>query len=302
MKIDTHQHFWRYSAPEFPWISEAMPALRRDCLPPDNAGAMRAACVDGVVAVQARTLAEETDFLLGLADQHPEVLGVVGWADLGAADLEPRLQAWCAHPAFKGLRHILQDEADASAWVQASAHQRGLRALQRHRRVYDVLVFEHQMPAAVELCARHDAHWLVLDHVGKPALRDWGADGAPATSRWSSHLRELAAMPHVMCKLSGAVTETDWPNHHGLRPQDTRNILACFDQALEAFGPQRLMFGSDWPVCLLRAPYAEVARIIDDWSLTLSDDERASLWGGNAVRCYGLPRAERAPAESARWT
>lgn len=115
MKIDTHQHFWRYSAPEFPWISEAMPALRRDCLPSDNAAAMRTAGVDGVVAVQARTLADETDFLLGLADQCPEVLGVVGWADLGAADLEPRLRAWCAHPAFKGLRHILQDEADASA-------------------------------------------------------------------------------------------------------------------------------------------------------------------------------------------
>jgi L-fuconolactonase len=290
MKIDTHQHFWRYSAPEFPWISEAMPVLRRDCLPPDNAAAMGVAGVDAVVAVQARTLAAETDFLLRLADHHPEeVLGVVGWADLGTADLEPQLQAWCAHPAFKGLRHILQDEADAWAWVQASAHQRGLRVLQQHQRVYDVLVFEHQLPAAVALCARHDAHWLVLDHMGKPALRDWGDDGAPAASRWRDGLRELAAMPHVMCKLSGAVTETDWPQHHGLTRQDARHILACFDQALEAFGPQRLMFGSDWPVCQLSSPYEVVHGLADQWARSrLSATEQEAFWSGNALRCYDL--------------
>lgn len=289
MKIDTHQHFWRYSAPEFPWISEAMPALRRDCLPPDNAAAMRTAGVDGVVAVQARTLADETDFLLGLAEQCPEVLGVVGWADLGAADLEPRLRAWCAHPAFKGLRHILQDEADASAWVAAPAHQRGLQTLQRQQRVYDVLVFERQLPAAVALCARHDTHWLVLDHVGKPALRDWGDDGAQASPGWSHALRELAAMPHVMCKLSGAVTETDWLNNHGLTRQDTRNILACFDQALEAFGPQRLMFGSDWPVCQLSAPYDVVHGLAEQWARSrLNAAEQEAFWSGNALRCYDL--------------
>ena len=289
MKIDTHQHFWRYSAPEFPWISEAMPALRRDCLPPDNAAAMRTAGVDGVVAVQARTLADETDFLLGLAEQCPEVLGVVGWADLGAADLEPRLRAWCAHPAFKGLRHILQDEADASAWVAAPAHQRGLQTLQRQQRVYDVLVFEPQLPAAVALCARHDTHWLVLDHVGKPALRDWGDDGAQASPGWSHALRELAAMPHVMCKLSGAVTETDWLNNHGLTRQDTRNILACFDQALDAFGPHRLMFGSDWPVCQLSAPYDVVHGLAEQWARSrLNAAEQEAFWSGNALRCYDL--------------
>lgn len=289
MKIDTHQHFWHYSAPEFPWISEAMPALRRDCLPQDNAQAMAAAGVDAVVAVQARTLAAETDFLLRLADQHPEVLGVVGWADLGATDLEPRLQAWCAHPAFKGLRHLLQDEADVAAWVDASDHQRGLRALQRHQRVYDVLVFEHQLPAVTAMCARHDAHWLVLDHVGKPALRDWGDDGAQTASNWSHCLRELAAMPHVMCKLSGAVTETDRPHHHGLTRQDTRNILACFDQALDAFGAQRLMFGSDWPVCQLCAPYAVVHGLAEQWARSrLSGAEQEAFWSGNALRCYDL--------------
>lgn len=289
MKIDTHQHFWRYSPMAFPWISEAMPTLRRDCLPPDNAAALRAAGVDGVVAVQARTRPEETDFLIGVAAHHPEVLGVVGWADLGAADLEPRLQAWCEHPVFKGLRHILQDEADVPAWVQASAHRRGLRVLQRWQRVYDVLVFEHQLPAAVELCARHDAHWLVLDHVGKPALRDWGADDTQTSPRWNHCLRELAAMPHVMCKLSGAVTETNWLNNHGLTRQDTHNILACFDQALDAFGPQRLMYGSDWPVCQLSSSYDVVHGLAEQWAGSrLSATEQEAFWSGNAQRCYDL--------------
>ena len=287
MKIDTHQHFWRYNAPEFPWISEAMPALRRDCLPPDNRAALQAAGVDAVVAVQARTRPDETDFLLQQAERHPEVLGVVGWADLAAADLEARLQAWCAHPAFKGLRHILQDEADAMAWVEAPAHRQGLQTLQRHQRVYDVLVFEHQMPAAVALCARHDAHWLVLDHVGKPALRDWRDD--TASPAWRQGLRELAAMPHVMCKLSGLVTETDWPHRPDLSRQDTLHIHTCFDLALEAFGPQRLMFGSDWPVCQLAAPYGLVHELAGQWaSSRLSAAEQGAFWSGNAMRCYGL--------------
>jgi L-fuconolactonase len=296
MKIDTHQHFWRYSAPEFPWISEAMPVLMRDCLPQDNAQAMQEAGVDAVVAVQARTLVAETDFLLQLADQHPrDILGVVGWADLGASNLEQRLETWNAHPAFRGLRHILQDEADAMAWIDSPAHQRGLQSLQQHQRVYDVLVFEHQLSAAVALCARHDAHWLVLDHVGKPALRHWGGGAAPAASHWSAGLRELAAMPHVMCKLSGAVTETDWSRGQGLSPNDTRNILVCFDQALDAFGPQRLMFGSDWPVCQLSSSYGVVHGLAQQWALSrLNAAEQEAFWSGNAMRCYDLTLQEPA--------
>jgi L-fuconolactonase len=288
MKIDTHQHYWRYRAEEFPWVSEAMPLLQRDCMPSDCEAAMGAAGVDAVVAVQARTLPAETDFLLRVADQNPEVLGVVGWADLGAADLEHRLEQWGDHTAFKGLRHILQDESDVGAWVNAPSIHAGLRAVQKRGLVYDVLVFDHQLLSVTEFCARHDQHWLVLDHVGKPALREWKPDNDRA-SWWRAQISTMAALPHVLCKLSGLVTETQWQHGQGLSLADAQNIWACFDHALEAFGPDRLMYGSDWPVCQLSSPYDTVHRIADTWAeSTLSSTEQAAFWGSNAIRCYGL--------------
>jgi L-fuconolactonase len=288
MKIDTHQHYWRYQPQEFPWISEAMPWLQRDCLPADGEAAMGAAGMDAVVAVQARTLVDETDFLLELADRYPKVVGVVGWADLHASDLEQRLQRWCQHPAFKGLRHILQDEPDVAAWVNAPAVNRSMQVLQQHKLVYDVLVFEHQIPCVMEFCARHDAHWLVLDHVGKPAVRNWG-HGREQARPWGDNLRQLATLPHVMCKLSGLVTETNWQHGQCLSLADAQAIWACFDQALEVFGPQRLMYGSDWPVCQLSSSYDAVHDLAQTWAQTaLSSTEQEAFWSGNARRCYDL--------------
>jgi L-fuconolactonase len=289
MKIDTHQHFWRYRAEAFPWISAAMPALQRDCLPEDVAPAMEAAGVTGGVAVQARCEADETDFLLDLADHHPRILGVVGWADLAAPGLAERLAQWSARPAFKGLRHILQDEADVAAWVTRTDINQGLAAVQQAGLVYDVLVFDHQLADVVGLCARHNAHWLVLDHVGKPAVRHWAQD-TDVAGRWRQGILALAALPHVVCKLSGLVTEADWAGHAGISAPDAKTMLACFDFALEAFGPQRLMYGSDWPVCQLSAPYADVFGLADPWAQSrLSATEQAAFWAGNAQRCYGLP-------------
>ena len=289
MKIDTHQHFWRYRAEAFPWISAAMPALQRDCLPDDVAPAMQAAGVTGGVAVQARCDADETDFLLDLADHHPQIRGVVGWADLADPGLAEQLAQWSAHPAFKGLRHILQDEADVPGWVARPDINHGLAAVQQAGLVYDVLVFDYQLADVVGLCARHSAHWLVLDHVGKPAVRHWGGN-AEVADRWRQGILALAAMPHVMCKLSGLVTEADWAGHAGISAPDATTMLACFDFALEAFGPQRLMYGSDWPVCQLSAPYADVFGLADPWAQSrLSSIEQAAFWAGNAQRCYGLP-------------
>lgn len=288
MKIDTHQHYWRYRAEELPWISETMPLLQRDCMPVDCSAALRAVNVDAVVAVQARSRVDETDFLLHVADCNPQVVGVVGWADLTAPGLEDQLARWGAHAAFKGLRHILQDEPDVEGWVNAPAIHQGLRALQQRGGVYEVLVRHPQLRSVTAFCARHDRHWLVLDHMGKPAVRDW-AQQPNASHRWSRSLRELAALPHVMCKISGAVTETDWATHPAVQPADAETILACFDQALDAFGPQRLMFGSDWPVCQLAAPYARVHDLAHTWASTrLSAPEQDAFWRGNAVRCYGL--------------
>ena len=294
MKIDTHQHYWHYHAQDFPWISHSMSQLQRDFLPADCKAAKRAAGMDAVVAVQARTLPEETDFLLYLADTHPEVVGVVGWADLGAADLKHHLEQWCGHAAFKGLRHILQDEVDVSAWVNAHEVNRSMRVLQQQKLVYEVLVFERQMLSVMDFCARHDAHWLVLNHVGKPALRDWAPSRKQARP-WTDSLRQLATLPHVMCKLSGLVTETNWQCGQSLSLADTRVILACFDQALEAFGPQRLMYGSDWPVCQLSSSYDAVHDLAQTWAQTaLSVTEQEAFWSSNAQRCYNLTVPVRA--------
>ena len=288
MKIDSHQHFWRYRTDAFPWISAAMPALQRDCLPDDVAPAMAASAVAGVVAVQARCSADETDFLLGLADCYPWISGVVGWANLAAADLTGQLAQWSMRPAFKGLRHILQDEADVPGWVARADIHQGLAAVQRAGLVYDVLVFDHQLADVADLCARHSEHWLVLDHMGKPAVRNWARDGT-AAGRWRAGISALAAMPHVVCKLSGLVTEADWTRHAGIAAQDRSTMLACFDFALEAFGPERLMYGSDWPVCQLSAPYADVYGLADQWAQSrLSVTEQAAFWSGNARRVYGL--------------
>ena len=295
MKIDTHQHFWRYRAEAFPWISAAMPALQRDCLPDDVAPALEAAGVTGVVAVQARCDLDETDFLLGLADRYPKILGVVGWADLGAPDLSTHIARWSGHAAFKGLRHILQDEPDVPGWVGRLDINQGLALIQQAGLVYDVLVFDHQLTDVVSLCARHSAHWLVLDHVGKPAVRNWKSD-ADVAGRWRKAILALAAMPHVMCKLSGLVTEADWAGHAGVTGDDAQTMLACFDFALQAFGPERLMYGSDWPVCQLSAPYADVYGLANRWAQSrLSVSEQAAFWAGNARRCYGLRAPVLAP-------
>jgi len=290
LRIDAHQHFWRYDAEAYPWIGGGMDVLRRDWLPQDLRPLLEAQGIDACIAVQARADEVETDFLLELAHQHSWIVGVIGWVDLRADDLDARLARWRDARVLAGFRHLLQDDPDVAATLGDPRFNRGVRQLQANAFVYEVLVRgAAQLEQTPDFCAHHDSHWLVLDHLGKPAI------GGNQDSRWRDALRELAAMPHVMCKLSGLVTEvvnTD---------VDAVELHRYLDTTLDLFGPQRLLFGSDWPVCLLRAPYGEVVQLITDWSHALSADERASLWGGNAARCYGLPRAELAPAESSLW-
>jgi len=287
MKIDTHQHYWRYQPQDFGWINDTMPVLQHDFLPDDCQTAMREAGITASIAVQARSMEQETDFLLQLAADKPSVLGVVGWTDLRSAQLQERLEHWTQNPALRGFRHIVQDEPDVPGLLNDAAFQRGVAQLQRNSLSYDVLLFGHQLPDAQAFCARHDQHWLVLDHVGKPALRDWAQ--ADVASRWRKDLRALARLPHLMCKLSGLVTETTWSAAKAVSAGDQAAILRCFDEALEAFGPQRLMYGSDWPVCQLAAPYAAVADTALQWAGSrLSASEQEAFWSANAVRAYGL--------------
>ena len=290
MKIDTHQHFWRYEAQDLPWIDGSMSALQRDCMPQDCEVALRACGVGATVAVQARSGVAETDFLLALTQKNPYIVGVVGWVDLAAEDIGLQLDRWSDHAALRGFRHILQDEADISAVLDLPAFNRGVGQLQQRKLVYDVLVFEHQLLAVLQFCAHHDRHWLVLDHVGKPALRNLSPNQA-LPQAWLAALHALGRMPHVACKLSGLVTEAAWQGAAGMpiAGADARTILRVFDVALETFGPKRIMFGSDWPVCQLAAPYETVYALAQEWAdASLSVDAQADFWSGNAIRCYGL--------------
>ena len=288
MKIDSHQHYWRFAAADFPWISAAMPALQRDCNPADVQPAMQQAGVNVVLAVQARSLAAETDYLLGLAQRHAQIVGVLGWTDLASAHIEAELDRYASQPLLKGFRHILQDEPDVAALVGNPLFCRGVQTLQQRALVYDVLVFDHQLASVRDFCARHDAHWLVLDHVGKPCVREWQSRSEVA-QRWQTGIRALAAMPHVLCKFSGLVTEADWSAGQGVQAADEHTMLECLDRALAWFGPERILFGSDWPVCQLAAPYGAVHGLAERWAETrLTPAEQQAFWSGNARRCYQL--------------
>ncbi|PNS08719.1 amidohydrolase family protein [Solilutibacter silvestris] len=276
-RIDAHQHFWRYDTQAYPWIDAGMAALRGDRLPVELKPLLDADGIDGCIAVQARADETENAFLLDLATAHPWIVAVVGWLDLFAENVESRLEHWRQHAKFRGVRHLLQDDADVAATIADARFARGVVAVQRNGLVYDVLVRgPRQLTPAVALCARHDRHWLVLDHLGKPDI-----DGAPSPV-WRRAMLELGTMPHVYCKVSGLVTEVA-----GIHI-DRDAIHRHLDAALECFGAERLMFGSDWPVCLLRAGYADVAALVADWSRQLSPDEQARLWGGSALHCYGV--------------
>ena len=276
MRIDSHQHFWRYSPAEYGWMDDRMTRIRRDFLPEDLAPLLAACGLDGAVAVQARSSLEETRFLLELAREHDCVKGVVGWADLCALDLDAVLDELCQEPLLRGLRHVVQDEPDDD-FLRRADFQAGARKLAARGLVYDILIYPRQLDAAVAFAAALPDQPFVLDHLAKPDI------AGARTDNWRGGLRGLAAMDHVLCKVSGMVTEAKW---NAWQPDDFRTYM---DEALDAFGIDRLMFGSDWPVALLAADgYQDVYQLVADWAAQLSEDEQAKLFGGNAARFYGL--------------
>ena len=286
MRIDAHQHFWRYDPRRDSWITDEMRAIRRDFLPADLEPILASNGIDGCVAVQADQSEDETRFLLDLAHRHPFIEGVVGWVDLRSPRLEETLDTLASDPLLRGVRHIAQAEADD--FLARPDVIRGIGSLGRVGLTYDILVVERQLPAALALTAELPDQPFVVDHLAKPGIKNGcrrpteGQVVTGALEPWATHMRELARRPNVCCKLSGLVTEADWRHW---RSQDLRPYL---DVALEAFGPERVMFGSDWPVCLVAASYERVLGIIVEYAATLSSTERDGLFGGNAIRVYGL--------------
>jgi len=283
MNIDSHQHFWSYSAAEYPWIGDGMERLARDYLPGDLGPVAAAAGIGGTVAVQARQTLEETRWLLDLAERNPLIRGVVGWVDLRSTAVGDQLAAFKGREKFVGVRHVVQDEPDLRFLV-GEEFVAGLRQLAPCGLTYDLLLYPQQLSAAVELAASLPEQPFVLDHLAKPRIATWKQPSDMDT--WRHDIEALAKHKNVCCKLSGLVTEAAWRQW---RPADFTPYL---DIALAAFGPERLMFGSDWPVCLLSGGYAEVAGIVKDSCGTLSTTEQAAIWGGTARRFYGLDTKE----------
>jgi L-fuconolactonase len=274
MRIDAHQHFWHYDPVRDDWITEEMSVLQSDFLPGDLEAEFVEQGIDGSVAVQADQSEDETRFLLQLAERHPFIRGIVGWVDLRAADLPSRLEHFCQFERFRGVRHIVQAEPDD--FLERDDVVRGIGTLGHFGLTYDILVYPRQLSAALALVDKLPEQPFVVDHLAKPAIRDGELEP------WATQMSELASHPNVWCKISGLVTEADWSRW---RAEDIHPYL---DVVFETFGFDRLMFGSDWPVCLLAASYRQVAQLIDDYVAGLSAATREKLFGRNALRFYGL--------------
>jgi L-fuconolactonase len=277
MRIDAHQHFWRYDTREYGWIDDSMATLRRDFLPADLKPELESNGFQGSIAVQARQTLEETRWLLELAEQNPFILGVVGWMDLRSPRLRFELESLTKNPKLVGVRHIVQSEPDERFLMQTD-FLRGIAALEGFNLAYDVLIYTRHLPVAAEFVAKFPRQRFVLDHLAKPPIKSGAIDD------WARGIRELAAFSNVYCKVSGLVTEANW---QAWKPEDMRPYL---DVAFEYFGPSRLMIGSDWPVCTVSGSYSRVMDVVEDYLCKCSTKERDAVLGGNAASFWRLKR------------
>ncbi len=274
-KIDSHQHFWIFDAVRDSWIDDSMPAIKRDFSPVDLLPVLQQYGIDGCVAVQASQTDDETHFLLEHAAENPFIKGVVGWVDLKADDLEAKLQAYQQHQMLKGFRHVLQSEPD-TRYMLHPAFKKGIGALQKYGYTYDILIFPQHLPYAAQLVAEFPDQKFVVDHLAKPPIK------AGEIEAWKKDIEALAQHPNVMCKVSGMLTEADWTNWK------TEDFTPYLDVVFNAFGTNRVMFGSDWPVCLLAGGYDATMQIIQQYCTKLTDAQQHLFWGGNAISFYGL--------------
>ncbi len=275
-RIDAHQHFWHYDAVEYGWIDDSMAVLQRDFLPHDLKPLLDESGFDGCVAVQARQTIEETRWLLELARRNDFIRGVVGWVDLRSPDLAEQLGELTRNPKLVAVRHIVQAEPDDEFMLRPD-FRRGIAQLAEFGLVYDLLVYPRQLRAAARLVRQFPWQRFVLDHIAKPLIAQ------AAIEPWSTDIRALAQLPNVWCKVSGMVTEARW---NRWRPQDFHPYL---DVVFDAFGHQRIMIGSDWPVCTVAADYGSTMRIVTDYIAQLSAAQQDAILGGNCAGVYRLP-------------
>jgi L-fuconolactonase len=275
MRLDSHQHFWKYNPAHQVWITDQMNVLRRDYLPNELRPLLQVIEFDGSIAVQARQVLEETEWLLKLSDTHESIKGVVGWVDLRSPALRIQLERFSKHPKLVGVRHVVQDEPDDN-FMLLPEFRRGISQLLEFGLKYDLLLYPKHLPVAAKLVMEFPNQPFVLDHIAKPSIRD------RQVSPWKEDLRRLAEFPNVFCKVSGMVTEAKWKQW---RPEDFHRYL---DIVIEAFGIERLMIGSDWPVCTLSGDYESTMRIVINYIQQFSAERRETFLGGNCARFYGI--------------
>ena len=275
MCIDAHLHFWIYDPSECAWIDDSMGSLRRDFLPFDLKPELESSGFDGAVAVQARQTLKETRWLLELAASAPFIQGVVGWVDLRSPRVRSQLEAFARNPKLVGIRHIVQSEPEDRFLLQPD-FLRGIAVLGEFDLAYDILIYPKHLPVAAEFVRRFPGQRFVLDHLAKPPIK------SGEVHSWARGIRDLSSSPNVFCKLSGLVTEADW---HQWKPEDFAPHL---DTAFQCFGPERLMIGSDWPVCTAAASYAQAVDIVKNYLSRYGEEVRKAVLGGNAAKFWRL--------------
>ena len=275
MIIDSHHHFWNYNPVEYSWIDDSMSSIRKSFLPDDLAMELTNAGVDGVVSVQARQMTEETDWLLSLASDNEFIKGVVGWVPFASKNIREILDQYSQNRWLKAVRHVIQGEPDPG-FILGKQFNHGISLLKNYGLAYDILIFEHQLPNAICFVDQHPNQQFVLDHVAKPKIK------TNKIADWKKNIQELAKRENVCCKISGMVTEADY------KSWTEEQLQPYFDVVLGAFGPSRLLFGSDWPVCLVATGYAEWLKLVKKIVSGLSTSEQEQIFGKNAIRIYNL--------------
>ena len=275
MRLDAHQHFWKYNSTDYVWMTEQMAVLRRDYLPGELQPLLKTIGFDGPIAVQARQMVAETEWLLALADEHDFITGVVGWVDLRSPKLRAQLEQYARYPKLVGVRHVVHDEPDDD-FMLLPEFGRGLAQLSEFGLTYDLLLFPRHLPVALKLVTECPDQPFVLDHLAKPAIRE------SRVSPWQEDLKRLAEFPNVFCKLSGMVTEAKW------QQWEAKAFHRYLDIVMGAFGPDRVMIGSDWPVCTLSGDYLSTMRIVMDYAQQFSAKVRDDILGNNCARFYHI--------------
>lgn len=275
LKIDTHQHFWKYNPQQHAWINSEMAVIQKDFLPNDLQPLLYNAGVSGCIAVQADESEGDNDFLLGLAKGNDFIKGIVGWLDFLDSNISSRLAYYSDFEEIKGFRYVLQGKEQRDLMLEKS-FIRGIVAMNAYDFVYELLIFPDQLGYAALLVDQFPNQIFVLDHLAKPLIK------ASQISQWKSGIWALAQHQNVYCKVSGMVTEADWKNW------DYEDFVPYLDVIFSAFGADRVMFGSDWPVCNLAGNYQKVIGIVENYVANLSLIEQEKFWALNAAKCYKL--------------